>query len=149
MRLFLSVLVLASVAACEKSTAPAEPQSPNLSGNWTGTISSAVAGSGTLALTISQFCIFETPSGDCENELSGTWSATYANPANNAAGSIEGSITQSAVMLDLVPAVAGTCPLIVTAVATDSTSFDGTYSQSRSQGSCTGVDSGTLAAEKL
>jgi hypothetical protein len=154
MRRFLSILLVVSVVACERLsptdlTAHTAPPPPNLSGNWSGTISSFAAGNGTISFTLMQMClVLDPPGSGCQVFLDGTWSASFANPASNESGTLSGGVADSTVSVDLMPSASGPCPLIVTAMLSDSTSFRGTYTFFRTANpSCT-ADNGTVTAIK-
>ena len=150
MRRFLLIMLAVSGVACGRSSpaAPtAPPPPPNLSGNWSGTISSFVAGNGTISFTLTQGCLsLDPPGSGCNVMLDGTWSASLANPTSNESGTLSGGVNETTVSVSLAQSTSGLCPLIVTATLADSTSIRGTYTQSRTT-SCAG-DNGTVAAIK-
>jgi len=150
MRRFLSTVLAVSVAGCGRSTAPTQP-TPDISGNWSGTITSAAAGTGTISFTLSQVCLVLLPPGSgCEDALSGSWSASFASSASDESGALGGEIGQSAVLLDLAQSTSATCPLNVSATMTGSTSMRGTFASARPGGTgfCPAADSGTFSATK-
>ena len=130
MRRFVSGLILAVLVACTESTGP----TTSLAGNWSGTISSVLYGNGAMAFTLAQ----------SSKALSGTWSATFANAANNDSGSLSGNVSGSAVSIVLTPSNPFTCPFNVTATLSGSTSMSGTYAAFN----CTVAASGTFVAAK-
>ena len=153
MRRFVSILLVMVVAACEIYRPTAPPPTPDISGSWSGPISSAVAGTGTLSVTVFRMCLILLPPGHgCQAAYSGGfdegWSTSFSNAASNDSGSQVGAqVSGSTVILSLSPSNSGTCPLLVTATLSDSTMMHGTYTQSTHAGSapCSGVDSGSVS----
>jgi hypothetical protein len=153
---FAVTLIVLSVTAmaCGRATAPTTPipPGPNMSGTWSGTISSVMAGNGTLSLTLSERCLSLLPPGvGCEEELLGTWSTSFADSANNRGGTVSGSVSGSSVSLSLYPGLAGTCPLSVTAALLNTVSsvqltlgMNGSFTTMN----CAVADSGTISAIK-
>jgi len=74
-RLALVVSVMLCVAGCGGKDTPASPTPPTSSpvspaGNWSGSISDAISGDGTMQLSLSDYA---------PNSLSGIWSAMFKN----------------------------------------------------------------------
>jgi hypothetical protein len=127
---FAALLCLTAGLACGgDSTSP----TANLTGNWSGTISSQLAGPGTFVLTFVE----------SSSSLSGTWSTTFSNTANNNAGSLSGTASGSSVTLTLTPSDPQSCPFHVTGVMSG-TVISGTYAAFP----CTVAESGTFSASK-
>jgi len=67
------------------------PKLPDISGTYTGTLTDAVSGNGTITLSLEQK----------ERHLTGLWSVTYANGQGNS-GSLTGTVSKSAVRAKLL-----------------------------------------------
>jgi hypothetical protein len=136
----LTVLAAALVlSACgSDSSSPSSTSSTTIGGNWAGTVTSsgrlAQVGVGTLRTSI----------GQNGGALSGTWTVSYTNPANNNSGSLTGLVTGSSVTLTLTSSVPTACPFNVTATLSGSSSMSGTYATFN----CTVADGGQFAATK-
>ncbi len=127
----VSVLVLIGLTAGCSSSSPTAPSEISVAGNWSGTLSDSLAGTGRLAFTFAQSAA----------ALSGTWSTTYSNPGYNNGGSLSGSVSGSSVTLTLTPSVPTYCPYNVTGTLSGST-LSGTYAAFN----CTVAVSGTFSA---
>ena len=132
-----------AVVACGRSATGGS--TPNLAGSWSGTISSATAGNGTLSFSMTQRGLSLLPPGvGVEGELTGTWSTTFANPASNGTGTLSGSVLGSDVSITFTPNVPGTCPFTMTGTAAGASAINGTYVSTN----CTVASSGTIMAKK-
>ncbi len=153
MRRFLSMVLAVSAVACRSRDIQLTPPRvvPDISGNWSGTITSALAGNGTISLTQSQMCLILLPPGQgCQPALSGTWSASFPNSVTAENGSLSGQVSESTVTFGLSFNSSSACPIYVSATLADSTSMHGTYTQFHTMGNaaCTGIDSGTVSLTK-
>jgi hypothetical protein len=125
-------LVIALTAvACTSSTSPS---GANVAGNWSGTLTSSYAGSGTVGFSLSQ-------SG---SSVSGTWFTTFGNSANNNSGSLSGNLNGSTITAVLTPSNPLGCPSNVTGTLNGSTSITGTYAAF----SCSVSDGGPFTVTK-
>ncbi|MEO8070918.1 MAG: hypothetical protein ABI652_05920 [Acidobacteriota bacterium] len=101
-RKMLHVVVLTAgivAAGCGGSNGLTSPTGA-LSGEWTGVIVDDGAGPGVLGLQITQ-------NG---NGLSGTWTATFTQPAEVRNGSLGGSVIGDSLLFSLTPVTAPVCP---------------------------------------
>lgn len=130
MRLRLSIVLAAAVVACGRSSTPTAP-TPNISGNWSGTMFSTQSGNGELAFTLTQRGLSLLPPGTGqEQELTGTWSGSFLNAnADGMSGTASGTVSQSSVTLALTPGVTG-CAYSLTATLTGAVSMSGTWTTS-------------------
>lgn len=130
-RWMLVGLLAFAASSCNSSTSPS---SNDISGSWSGPVSDTTVGAGTLRATLAQ-------SG---SSITGTWSSTYANAANNNAGQITGSRNGSSVSLTASPSNPTTCPFTATLNLSSATSMSGTYATFN----CTLAISGTINVAK-
>lgn len=140
----LAFALATALAACGSS--PTQPSETSRSGVWTGAISDAVNGAGTLRLVLEDRRI------DAQQSLwTGTWTTSFPNPANNGSGTLIGGITGTKATLSLTPAQTPTCPTqppflvgvgnyTALELAADANRISGTYQFA----SCSAVVSGTL-----
>lgn len=131
MRKLITGIVVVWLAACGRTT---EPTTADLSGSWSGTISSATSGAGTLGLTLSQ----------SSNSLSGTWTATFSSAQYNNHGTLTGTVSGSSVSMVLTATGQAACPINVSGTLSGSTSISGSYVGS----DCTTSSTGTFSATK-
>lgn len=97
------IAVVAALAGCDSS--PTKPSDTSRSGVWTGAISDAANGAGTLRVVLDERRI------DAQQSLwTGTWTTTFANAANNGSGTLIGGVTGTTATLSLTPTQAPTCP---------------------------------------
>jgi hypothetical protein len=110
-------LALVSLPSCGSST-PTAP-TVNLNGNYAGTASDSLFGSGTLQLTISQ----------TGNNLSGTYSSNYPAAGASGGGAISGTVNNGqTVSATLQPSIPTACPYQLTGViAGGGANVSGTY----------------------
>lgn len=133
------LLVLAALlgSACGTDTQAPSPIT-NLTGNWVGTVTSIsrsqIVGVGTLRVTIAQ----------SSGTLTGTWSASYQNPANNNSGQLVGAVMGISVNLNLQSSVPTACPFTATGTINDPNHISGTYATTN----CTVSDSGPFVMNK-
>jgi hypothetical protein len=138
-RKFAGLLTLTiALSACRGSSTPPSPPVTNVAGNWAGTVASATSpnqtGVGAFHATLVQD----------ESSLSGSWTVTYSDPANNNSGELTGIVTGSSVTLTLSSAQAGACPFSATATLNGATVMNGTYSTFN----CTVADGGPFNITK-
>lgn len=134
--LLLLALVFPTQASLGCRANPTTPSSA-LAGTWRGAITDAVAGVGTLELTMAQ----------AGPGVSGTWSAAFANVADTRAGAMSGTSAGSVVSLFLTPAAPLVCAPAVTLTGTLAVS--GMLSGSHLSGmyvvlACVGTTSGSI-----
>jgi hypothetical protein len=134
----LGLAIVMSACSGANSAKPSSVPVTNVAGNWTGTVSSATAGSqvgvGTFHATFVQD----------EASLSGSWNVSYSDPANNNSGELTGIITGTSVTLTLSSGVATACPFSATATLSGETAMSGTYSTFN----CAVADGGQLNITK-
>lgn len=127
-RVRIIAAVCATTIACGKSSPTAvTPQTVDVSGNWSGAISSARAGNGTLLLILTPDCLPLLPPGrGCEVSLMGKWTTLFENPAYSDSGSVGGTVQDSTARITLGRRDPNICPFVVTATA-NRTSMHGTF----------------------
>jgi len=142
-RLTVLALTVGCLAACTNSSLTAGP-TPNISGSWSGTIAGVQQGPGTIAFTLSQRGLPLLPPGvGAEQELTGTWSTTFAFAGYDRSGTVAGTVSQSSVTVTLTPGTPD-CSYAVSATLKDSTSMSGTWTYAAAN--CANVSSGTVSA---
>jgi hypothetical protein len=144
-RLLFGLLLL---TACGGETQPTQP-TPNLGGNWSGTITSTLSNTGTISLTLSQMGMVLLPPGvGMEQDLVGTWVTSFLNfNADAYSGTLSGRVNESSVAFSLTPSQPtsrGVCPRNFTGALTNASSMHGTYVTFN----CTFADSGTFTVTK-
>jgi hypothetical protein len=137
-RVFL-IAAAAVLAACaaKSSTAPAPAE---VAGSWTGPVTDALLGSGTLSFSLAQ-------TGD---SVTGTWSINFADSTKDIAGLAAGDVSGSTISIRLKPSNPPTCQYgpyeIAASVTTSGTSvISGSYSTVQ----CANGDSGTFTASPV
>jgi len=125
--------VVAVIASACGSSSPTTPAAPNTSGTWTGTVTDAVMGQGTVRLTITQ-------SG---SSLAGTWATTYANVTANNSGTLTGAVNNATVTATLIPTIPTSCPFNATATQ-NGNAMSGTYTAFN----CAMAVSGSISVSK-
>jgi hypothetical protein len=133
-RVFM-IVGAAALVACSKSST--EPAPGYVAGSWSGSISDVLVGNGTFTMSLAQ-------TGD---SVTGTWTTTYADTANNLGGLAIGHMIGPMLTILLKPINPPTCqygPFEVTASLTAGTSLSGTYTTVQ----CTAADSGTVSVTK-
>lgn len=148
LRWFIAVAGLTVLAGCGSELQPTQP-TPNLSGNWSGTITSTLSSTGTISLTLSQMGLVLLPPGvGMEQDLVGTWVTSFLNfNADANSGTLSGRVNESSVAFSLTPSQPtprGVCPRNFTGALTNATSMHGTYVTFN----CTFTDSGTFTVTK-
>jgi uncharacterized membrane protein len=150
-RFTASVVAVVLASGCAASpTAPSPPAATSdLRGTWSGSLSDAFNGTGTLVFTLS-----ETGSVGALTGLTGTWSATYGDSTKNTAGTVAGALFNGVLGLSFRPASRASCaagPFGDTvgtfgapAVEMTAGAMRATYSLA----TCSGAVSGTLEARK-
>ena len=129
-----------TVSACsrESSSATAPLQAGAIDGNWSGALTDAIVGNGTLSLSLNQF-------GD---SVDGTWSSTFPNSNDDHAGTLRGAISGSTLSVLLKPIGGSTCqygPFELTVTVTSAGSMSGTLAEAYP---CVIGDSGSFSGAK-
>ncbi len=129
-----------SVSACsrESSSATAPLQAGAINGSWSGALTDAIVGNGTLSLTLNQF-------GD---SVDGTWCSTFPNSNDDHAGTLRGAIAGSTLSVLLKPIGGSTCqygPFELTATVSSAGSMSGTLAEAYP---CVISDSGSFSGAK-
>lgn len=138
------------LVACSSSatTVPLVPLVPpaDLAGTWSGTITSDVAGTGTLQLTITQMSLILTPPGKGAQEaLGGRWSTSFTEPAFDDSGTVTGTAWSANTDLTLALTDSATaCEIDLTGSRTAAPSLNGTFMSSR----CAKAQSGSFVVAK-
>jgi hypothetical protein len=152
MQRFLTAALCAAAIACGRSSPTAPPQTVDISGNWSGSIISARAGSGTLLLILNQRCLPLLPPGHgCEGDLTGKWTTIFLNPAYSDSGTVSGSVQDSTTEFSLDQRDPNICPFEVTATVNRGTSMNGKFGGQ----ACIAImtfpppDSGTVSVSKV
>jgi hypothetical protein len=104
-------------------------------GKWSGTILSNQSGSGTMVFTLVR---------SDSSSVSGIWSTSFANTANNDSGSMSGTIVGSGLSFILTPSNPNVCPFNATATLNGAMSMSGMYAAVN----CTVAASGTFTVAK-
>jgi hypothetical protein len=133
-RVFWIVGAVVLVACSKSSTAPTPA---DVVGNWSGPLSDALLGNGTLSLSLTEI-------GD---SVSGFWSTSFPDSAEDLDGSVVGHVTGATLSVELKPADPPTCtygPFAITALVTGTTSMSGTFVTVQ----CAAADSGTFSTSK-
>jgi hypothetical protein len=126
-----------ALAACTAKPSTA-PGSGDINSNWSGPISDALLGNGTLSLSLVQ-----SPS----DSVTGTWMTTFPDPNDDLSGPLAGNIKGSTLSAVLRPSNPPTCqygPFDLTASLAGTTSMTGTFATIN----CTIADSGTFSVTK-
>jgi hypothetical protein len=127
------IAAAALLAACSPTSTTAPPVG-SVAGTWSGSITDALLGSGTLSLSLAQ-------AGD---SVTGTWSTKYADTTRDIGGVVAGTYTGTTLAVLLRPENPPTCqfgPFEVTASVT-AAALSGTYTTVQ----CAEGDGGTLTA---
>jgi hypothetical protein len=117
-RVILIVGAVALVACAKSSTAPA---TANVTGSWSGPISDAILGNGTISITLTEAK---------SDSVVGTWATIYQNPADDLSGNVEGHVsgaTLSVVLKAINPTTCQFGPIDLTATVLGTTSMSGTF----------------------
>ncbi len=97
LRRFSTIVFAAFGVACGRSSPMASTATPDISGTWSGTISSAKTGNTTLLFTLVQGAplIDLSPSHgvDPNVAIGGTWSRTFTELATTTGGTLNGFVT--------------------------------------------------------
>jgi hypothetical protein len=92
------------VAACDDKSPTAPTPSPSdveaYLGDWTGSITSSTAGTGTLRISLDYL----------DFQLIGTWASTFPDASFNQQGTASGLRTEDGTTLTLTPDVGVSCP---------------------------------------
>ena len=131
MRSLVAIVAVVWSLGCHKTRSPTAPS--GLAGSWIGEVVDEGAGPGSASLEI-----VSVPLG-----LSGTWSFTFAEPATSTRGSLNGTVSGSAVTLAMTPGTPLPCGMFGSIGVTASLVGDrlsGTFVRL----TCGGAESGTL-----
>lgn len=112
-RLLIASVCIGLVACGGSNTSPSD----SLAGNWSGTVTSNVVGTGNVALTL-------THQG---SKIGGTYATGFPSAVNNSAGSVSGTLNGSSVSITLTPGSPTACPYQVTATRNGADAISGTY----------------------
>ena len=147
LRLAPVVAVMLSVAGCSGRAIPTSPTTSSgvsPAGSWSGSISDAISGDGTMQLALSE---------QAPNSLTGTWSATFKNGDSFSGPSVAGLFapTGYGIMLYVDPpppcaGPGGSSPLGFTLINVAVTSSRLTAVAGRT--SCNGASFGTVSLSK-
>jgi len=135
-RVLLIVATMAVIACGAKSTTA--PITGNVTGSWSGPISDALLGPGTLSLSLTQVT----------DSVTGTWATTFPNANNDLVGLLAGNISGSTITVLLQPLGGSTCqygPFNLTATESGTTALSGKFITAYN---CTQPDSGTYSGTK-
>ena len=114
---FAAALLLVIVAGCGGgNSTPTASTTTSVDGTWAGSVQDSLAGAGTVRVTLAS-------SGSL---VTGTWGATFPDPAYNTSGTVNGTSTATSLSLTVTPSVAGACPFTFTATRS-SNQLSGTY----------------------
>lgn len=126
------VLALCLVAACGGGSSPSAPSVVQVTGTWSGSITSNQAsGSGPARVTLTQ----------AGTALTGTWNAV--GPGGPDSGNLTGAVSGSGVAMTLQSSVPSNCPYTVNVTVTGA-SMTGTYAAFN----CTVAASGGITLAK-
>lgn len=131
------IVVTMWVAACDSSS-PSTPENPAdpFAGVWSGPIADQQSASGTL-----RFELAAGPAG----AVSGTWTATFSNPANNNGGAVTSTVAlPPPLVFTALCTQSGRGIVAFTMTATDNRTMSGTYDGI----TCNGLVRGTAALTK-
>ena len=129
------IIAAAAVLAACKAKSPTAPTPAEIAGSWSGPLTDALQGSGTLSFSLAQ-------TGD---SVTGTWSITFANPAADVSGLAAGDVSGSTISILLRPSNPPTCqygPFRITATVTGTSAISGSYASVQ----CVDGDTGTFTA---
>jgi hypothetical protein len=146
-------MLCAAALACGRSS-PAAPtlRAVDITGNWSGSINSAVAGSGTLLLILNRYCLPLLPPGNgCQGQLTGKWTTIFPNPAYSDSGAVFGWVQDSTTEFSLNRRDPNICPFLVTATVSRGTSINGKFGAQGCIATMTfpTADSGTVSVSKV
>jgi len=131
----LSTLALSACGGGGSSSSTPSTPATNVAGNYAGTLTDNLAGSGTATLDITQ-------SG---STLGGTFSDVFSNASLNNAGTIAGTINGSTIQITLTGPT-GSCPFAFTGTLSGTT-ISGSYASTTActfPGSSATTDGGTI-----
>ena len=148
----LAALVLAASLGCTASPTSPTPGFPSgpRTGTWVGPLNDAANGGGTLRLTVT-----EVATGSGQGFFSGTWTAAFADPSQDAGGDLTGTVSGATGQLSLVRSTPLTCggggpfalllgSFFAPSLSISTTAITGAYQFQ----ACTGVAGGTLDVRK-
>ena len=92
--------ILTTIACGSTPSSPSTPPDP-LVGTWAGTFIDAVAGTGTLRMTLTS---------PIAGGVSGTWESTFSNASANNGGQVSGGASSSGTTLFFTPRTPWSCP---------------------------------------
>jgi hypothetical protein len=137
MQRILMIVGTVTMVACGANSSTG-PTTGGVASSWSGPISDALLGSGTLSLSLVQYR---------SDSVTGTWATAFANSNDDLSGAVAGNINGSTLSVRLKPNNPPTCqygPFTLTASLTGTTSMTGTFATI----DCTVADSGTFSATK-
>ncbi len=152
MQRFLTTVLCVAAIACGRTSPTAPLQTVDITGNWSGTITSARAGSGTMLLILDQHCLpLLPPGGGCQVEVLGKWTTIFPNPIYTDSGSVWGTVHDSTTVFGLDPRDRNICPNFVTATVNRGTSINGKFGGQLCPANKTSplLDSGTVFVTKV
>ncbi len=126
-----SVLFVLCVALAVGTAGCGDSGEVSLTGTWSGPIQDSVAGPGTVRFTIEE----NSP------VLSGTWLATFADPADTNGGTLAGTFDGHTITITTTSSLPTPCPLRVTATLQGDHRFTGTYAAFNCSTAVTGTGS--------
>jgi hypothetical protein len=105
-----------------------------ITGSWLGTITSAAAGEGTLAFTVTE----------SSGTVSGNWSSSYVNPVYNNSGPVSGTESGQTVAMTLSSISPASCSYSLAGSLSGTNSITGTFAAFN----CATDQTGVFAAQK-
>ena len=113
MQRIVMIAGMVALVACAKSATG--PLTANVTGSWSGPISDAQLGSGTLSLSLTQV----------SDSVTGTWATAYPNAASDLSGNVEGHVSGPTLSITMKSSNPSTCqfgPINLTASVSGTTS---------------------------
>lgn len=135
-RVLVIVGAVVFLACCGKSSTAPTPA--DVVGTWSGPMSDALLGSGTLTLSLTEMA---------NDSVSGTWATNFPDSADDLDGYVLGHVAGSTLSVELKPSNPPTCtygPFDLTASVTGNSAMSGTFVSVQ----CPAADSGTFTTSK-
>jgi hypothetical protein len=138
------IAALATIgAACDNADVPTRPTDPvSLAGNWVGTITGSVAGTGTLRLSVTEVAIASRVT------LEGDWTSTFVDSTYDGSGVVGGELDadgHSVTLVLLADGATSTCAsgaIVFDAISgvmtVDGNRLAGDYTRTTCDGTTTG-----------